>query len=513
MAEQTTTDIHTDAHIEKVTAPDRKSDQLDDQAIDEEQIVLEALLNKEDGRLQAMFPRDKPGLRAYGAALAGGFAIVPIFLLAFTVAIYLVMSGVPNWVPVLAGLVVTFLLWLLISTAMIPLAARDKANSRSYGMLVSRLSQLETRLQIIQASHQKFSLYQRIALEEAYGNFQELDAMLYDSTSRLPWVLGIGYVVAWFKLHRAEEALMDVEPVEMVVREAYHDHLAISNSKMSNANDLLDRLHIAVKTLDPGMADAVSSATPLADVAAHLKDIAGDLKEVKGKLQKPTKETAEEDHQQDDQAHKDDHDHAPGTPGKEDNARVTIREIRRTLNEYRDQLWDNIIRGRNRLMGGIFITGFATYVLLCVALLASTSPGNGIRPAILAATAYYIVGAVAGLFGTIYRESNANASDSSDSDDYGLTLARLIATPLLSGLAGLAGAFLYSIIILQVAQITASTASLSSIFSLNRIDYLIAAALAGYAPSIIVQGLQQRTNKYLSALQSSKASDGANSDD
>jgi hypothetical protein len=512
MAEQITTDVHTDVHIEKVTVPDRKSEPLDEQPVVDEQAVLAALLEKEEqGRLQAMFPHDRPRLRAYGAALAGGFAIVPIFLLAFTVAAYLVISGMPSWVPVLAGLVVTLLLWLLISIAMIPLTAHDKANTLSYGMLVSRLSQLETRLQVIQASGKKFSLYQRIALEEAYDNFQELDALLYESTARLPWVLGVGYVVAWFKLHRAEEALMEVEPIEMVVREAYHDHLALTNSKMSNVGEMLDRLHTAVKTLDPAMADVVYSSTPLADVAESLNGLTEELKEVEGQLKKLTKETAEQDHQQNDQPPKAAHGHSSGAPSDEDNARITIREIRRTLNEYRDQLWDSLIRGRNRLMGGIFITGFATYVLLCVALLASPSTGSGIRPAILAATAYYIIGGVAGLFGTIYRESTANASDSSDADDYGLTLARLIGTPLLSGLAGLAGAFLYSILILQVAQVTASTASLSSIFTLNRIDYLIAAALAGYAPSIIVQGLQQRTNKYISALQSSKASDGGDS--
>jgi hypothetical protein len=367
------------------------------------------------------------------------------------------------------------------------------------------LSQLETRLQVIQATRKKMALYQLIALEEAIANFQELDAMLYESTARLPWVLALGYVVAWFKLHRAEEALMEVEPVEMVVREAYHDYLALSNSKLSNANTLIDKLHEAVEVLDPDMARVVCSSTPLADVN-------DELKEISGQVQKVSQLITEQDNSPAGKPARQPAERSSTSPTVEANARVTIREIRRTLNEYRDSNWDSLIRGRNRLMGGIFITGFTTYILLSIALLAASAPSGGAlgaRPAILAAAAYYLVGAVAGLFGTIYRESTGNDSSNSDADDYGLTLARLIGTPLLSGLAGVAGALLYSSVVIQVAQ--SSQLTLSGIFTLNRVDYLVAAAPAGYAPSLIVQGLQQRTNKYISALQSSKASDGSGS--
>lgn len=517
MTEQTTTDVVADvitnSHIEKITFPDRKSDHLEDQSTDDERAVLEAMLDKEEqGRLKHMFPRDKVHWRAYGAALVGGFAIMPIIALALTIAFYLVSPGAQGWISVLGGLGVTCAVWLLLALPMRHLTARDRVNSHSYGMLISRLSQLETRLQVIQATKKTFAHYQLIALEEAYGNLQELDAMLYESTSRLPWVLGLGYVVAWFKLHRAEEALIEAEPVEVVVRGAYHDHLAITNSTISNCDDLLDKLHEAVEILDPAMGQVICSHTPMADVAEGLRNITNQLKEVGAHVQQVSQQiTNQDNHQHASPAHED-REHASGAPSDEANARLTIREIRRTLNEFRDSNWDSLIRARNRLMGGIFITGIATYVLLSVTLLAASSASGGdlsARSPILAAAAYYIVGAIAGLFSTIYREATGSDPKVADNDDYGLTLARLIGTPLLSGLAGIAGALLYSTAVIQVAQSTQLT--LPAIFTLNRLDYLIAAALAGYAPSIIVQGLQQRSNKYISALQNSKASDGTTS--
>jgi hypothetical protein len=482
------------------------SRQAGDDDDDDEREILEALLKK--GTRQ-MFPRNMKRLRAYGSALTGGFAIVPTFALALTVALYLVTSSLASWIPVLLGIAATCILWLILSIPMSFLTAPDKVNTRSYGLLVSRLSQLETRLLVIQTQKQKLKLYQRIALEEAFTNFQELDAMLYESTARLPWVLGLGYVVAWFKIHRAEEALMEVEPKEMVVREAYHDYLAISDSYIRKSDEMLDRLHKAVKTLDPGMADTVPSSIYLADMVEELKAIEGQIQNI------PQQHGTNHENKQDNQA-KPAHEQSTDARDDEANARVTIRVIRRALNEYRDLLWGNLIRARNRLMGGIFITGFTTYVLLCITLL-SVSPVNGNadgeRSAILAAAVYYLVGAIAGLFGVIYRESTTRTSSSTDADDYGLTLARLIGTPLLSGLAGIGG-----VLVLQIASSTATNASLSStltlssIFTINRLDYLIAAALFGYAPSMIVRNLQQRTSKYLSGLQSSKASDTGDSD-
>ena len=152
-------------------------------------------------------------------------------------------------------------------------------------------------------------------------------------------------------------------------------------------------------------------------------------------------------------------------------------------------------------MASIFVTGFVTYALLCTVVLAivhTNSASSTERNTLLAAVVFYIVGAISGLFGRMNSESKAN----SGGDDFGLSLGRLISTPLISGLAGIGGAFLYSILILQV--VPGSPATLSTIFTVNRLDYLIAAAVIGFAPNLLMKGLQ--ANKYVSALQSSQTS-------
>jgi len=87
-------------------------------------------------------------------------------------------------------------------------------------------------------------------------------------------------------------------------------------------------------------------------------------------------------------------------------------------------------------------------------------------------------------------------------DDYGLSLARLTATPLLSGLADVGGVLLFSTLLFEP-----TTGSGPKIFVLNQPDYIIAAAFFGLTPNLIIRGLQQRSEKYISALQSSNAAE------
>jgi hypothetical protein len=526
------------SHSERSTHPGHPvaPDDMADAVHDSEELErLEAMYAREQqgrGRVHDMYPRDKRRLRAYGATLAAGTTILPLVALVFTITLYFALPGVTGWITLLAGLLATLASWLIIALPLQFLTSRDKVNTRSYGLLVSRLNQLETRLSLLQSlPHRKLEEYQQIALEEAYDNFQVLDTMLYESTARLPWVLGMGYAVAWETLHRAEEALIEAEPVEMVAREAYHDRMAIANSSMTNCNDLLDKLHDAVKLLDPGMGSVVASSSSSADVIEEVQEVEESVQKVGTQLktvgqnvqrieQYLQKLVEEQDHQaklsedpidtsNGDRHASGDESGDKGDKADEARARGTLREIRRTLNEYRDQLFSGILRGRNRLMGGVFITGFATYVLLGVAILATGLPGSssqGEQAALLAATVYYVVGTIAGLFSAIYRQSTVqtDAATRTDVDDYGLTIARLISTPLLSGLAGIGGAVIYSTLVIQASSSASFT--LPAIFNLNRLDYLIAAAAFGFAPGLLFQGLQQRDNSYISALQSSKAS-------
>src|SRR5260370_24937381 len=108
----------------------------------------------------------------------------------------------------------------------------DVCSSDLYGLLTCRLSQLEARLHEINTPDQNgkpkhWADYQLVALKEARDQVEDLNSQLHRYPAGLQWVLGLGYVNAWSKLHRAEEALIEVEPVEMVIRGALHDKLSI----------------------------------------------------------------------------------------------------------------------------------------------------------------------------------------------------------------------------------------------------------------------------------------------
>ena len=434
--------------------------------------------------------------RGYGSALIMGLPVLPIVASAVTIGIYLSNPSAPGWVSVLYGVVFTYIGWWLISLLLIPLTSPSNANSHSYGLLESRLNQLETRLYVIRndtPDEKQLPEYQQVALNEAFDKLQEITEDLYESNTRLPWAMGYGYINAWGKLHRAEEALVEVEPEEMTMRGAMHDKMAIAGSQISNRDELLTKLRYAVKKLDPTMSNLFKPAAVAAPSEGENADIQ--------KLQQDVKVIAQHLHL--DLGGEGDHTATPKTRASHDGedparARLTLREVRRSLNEYRDHLWEGLVRARNNLLGVTFVTGLGTYILLCVAILA-LSPVNGSLPAdhttIIAAVAYYMLGAIAGLFGRISQASIANIAV----DDYGLSLAQIISRPLYSGLAGIGGV-LVSSTLLSIG----TPNGLQGIFTLSRPDLLIAAAAFGLTPNLIASGMQNQTNKLLSALRNSK---------
>ncbi len=438
----------------------------------------------------------KIGLKAYGGSVAAGIWVVPIFTSAVTLGLYLspplpiFAQPAPNWYPVVFGMLLSYSVCAIVALFLCYFATAEGANIGSYGVLTSRLCQLEARLSVINAPDaegkpKKFAEYQRVALKEAYDNFADLKNYLYRYPAGLHWVLGIAYIIAWGKLHRAEEALIEVEPVEMVIRGAMHDKLSIQDSKLSNRDELLKKLRRAIKELNPAIEREFKTYQPEEDdeeihkLKHHIKEIAIAVKvqiDLDGDLVNKSESNQ------------------VISPEAEARARLTVREVRRTLNEFRDRLWEGLVRARNHLRSTTFVTGFVTHLLLGVVIMSSVVTSIG-RDQILAATVFYIVGAMMGLFSRIYRESLTSTAV----DDYGLSLARLIATPLLSGLAGVGGVLLFSTFVFE--SITFPT---SNIFRLDRPDYIIAAAFFGLAPYLIIRSLQQRSEKYISALKSSK---------
>ena len=180
----------------------------------------------------------------------------------------------------------------------------------------------------------------------------------------------------------------------------------------------------------------------------------------------------------------------------ENEARSALREIRRTLNEYRDNLWEGLIRSRNRLMMIITITGFITYILLCIPIVRNIDASY-----VVAATIFFLVGAIVGLFNRLYLETKVDNAV----NDFGLSMARVIATPLLSGLSAVSSV----LIITMIAGATQNNLKLpddfTSIYSINP-WHILMAAIFGLAPGLLIGMLQQKAESYKSDIKSSKSS-------
>jgi hypothetical protein len=194
-------------------------------------------------------------------------------------------------------------------------------------------------------------------------------------------------------------------------------------------------------------------------------------------------------------------------------ARNVLRDVRRTIDEYRDNLWEGLVTSRNILIGTATITSLLTYVLLCFAIITNASPAS-----ISAAIAFYLVGAAVGLFGRLYDESKVE----NVAQDYNLTLARIIVTPLLAGIAGVVGVLLAALVSVtllksalpQTPGSAASQLTLLDSFDIQRntLGLLIAAAFA-LTPNLLINTLKKKANDFTDQLQSTSASQRTTSND
>lgn len=395
-------------------------------------------------------------------------------------------------------------------------ATAEGASPYSYGLLHSHLCQLKARLgaenaedglpKAMSVKELQTSLTvegehtHTIAptpLREAFNSYVEACLVLYGTPTGLRWVWGTGYINTWNMIHQAEEALIEVEAEESAIRDAIHDQLSLQGSNLSNRDSLLEKLIQAVNDLRPESAVFFKEHQPNAELirvsealenhSRVLAQVVNSINSLEGahhitmKLESPSPTR-----------------HDAKTQAR---ARIALREVRATLNDYRDTIWDGLIRSRNQLLGAITVTSLVTHILLCITLLNINSSE---RSAMLGAATFYMVGAMAGLFGRFYKESTTDRV----LNDYGLSLARLVATPLLSGLAGIGGVLIISMLYTTLTKTdTGGAPSLSNIFQLADPRNLLAAAIFGLTPNLIVSSLQQRAEKYVNALLSSKSAE------
>ena len=474
--------------------------------------------------------RLRENLTCYGASLAMTGVMVPFVASVVMVGVYLALPyafiPVPllnigpdsKWYAIAASTIFTLLLWLIGALACLRFATAESANPRSYGLLKSRLCQLKANLGIADSDDELKALEEKygdiklavgkikdlqpknvggatcdsnqVAQTDAYACYIDIRKMLQQYPASLVWALGTGYNSAWSLLHHAEEALIEWECVPEVIRGAIHDKLAIQGSAISDKDELLDKLARAVTTLDP--AAVVYLKDHQSKESSELDQLAEAFK------QKAIKQIRAENGLDDDASKGVD-------PKAKLMARAALREVRSTLNSFRDKSWEGIVRARNKLLASIAVTGTVTHILLGITILTSHMP-NTIHPAsaLMAATAFYLIGAVTGLFGRFYHESIA----SNAVDDFGFSIARLVATPLLSGLAGIGGVLFTVMFAVLGGPVSSGKVTLESIFNLDP-KLFLAAAIFGLTPNLLIKGLQEKGRKYESDIESSKAAEPA----
>ncbi|MBO0780186.1 MAG: hypothetical protein J2P37_15285 [Ktedonobacteraceae bacterium] len=464
--------------------------------------------------------------RAYGGMLVAMGMLLPLTASIVTLAIFMFLppSSGSNWSTLLFGAVFTYLGWLIVSAFFAYFASAEGANTRSYYMLRSRLYGLKARLGIIDGPDgrpQPMTLEEMqeavgmepsgnvIALREAYAAYAVINDILLDSHTGLAWILGIGYINSWSMIHRAEEALIEIEPLESVIGGAMHDQNCIQDSKMGNRHELLEKLTHAVKDLDPLALPYFNSQLIDRSRDALLNKVIQTTRTTSKRLEQLAQAVQKVDDSLQIDQQPEEHvepltERMPGSPEMQAHARIALREVRTALNEYRDNLWESLVRTRNRLLGTILLMGLVTHAMLSVAIMTNSNDTN--RPLILGAAVYYLVGAVAGLFGRFYKELVSPSSV----DDYHLSLVRMIATPILSGLAGVGGVLIGTLLygtLLGVRFSVLHQLSIKEILHPSQSYYLLAAAIFGLAPNLLIKVLQQKAEEYVTSLRLSKSSE------
>ena len=425
----------------------------------------------------------------------GGLVLVagttPLFFLAALLTVIIYYSPLPSSSPIqwlgpsdiviILGLISTFILWLLLALLCRRFATAKRGRPSAYDLLKTEYTVLKNRLDAADQAAQEggqsatHKVQENVELIKA-GEIARADirSNLRDFVTTLnrdglSWVLYTGYVSMWDRLNKAGEAMIDLLPTQTIIEGAIYDKLRLHKSAVPEWENLEKNLDNDINFLLSHENEKVKNGKE-GDAEAHQGGAAGKPKASQDKEKPKSKNEAIGD----------------------------IRNTRSAINKYNNERWGQLVRARNRLLGIAFLAAFFIYFILVIALLVPLVPISASRPNIIEnAIVFFLVGAIVGLFYRLYSEWSVKDTVSEE-DDYGLTMARVIVIPLVSGLAALVGILL----------LTSATGSINDIYKFS-LENLVFAAVLGFAPNTVFDKLTAKQKEIQKQINSTSVADHA----
>jgi hypothetical protein len=377
-----------------------------------------------------------PGLAALGA--------VSLFLLEDTWSTFLNSTGSRAF---LWGSLLGVGAWLLLALPLRSMSTARGACRSAWGELDQHREALRSRYDRIRSAGGLAG-----PLSEAEQAIGRIDARLDGGVGSSDWIWATGYISTWQDIHRGDQALVEAASTDAdtVVAHAMHDYLRMQGSTIPRDRELLQVLLDATDAIAPGALAPLGVRPPAGGSASPISKSAAPL---------------------------------------------MLREVRRTINEFRDEARCGLVRARDQLAVTVGATGVLTWLLIGLALTAGAS-----RDEVIAGSAFYLVAGLVGLFRQLQL---ASARETVSGEDFNLAAVRLIHAPLFSGIAGVAG-----VVVTRLGTSGDATA-LSSIFNIgaNRLGLLVAAVF-GLTPNLLTANLHSKAEAYKSDLKSSDAAQG-----
>lgn len=447
------------------------------------------------------------GRGSYTAALIGTAVFVPIFTLIANIALYFVEADTLFWrgresvsdkarngTNILAAFSIGLILWWLFALWSRRFTTAATANAGVYGDLRELLTDLSAR--IPETPPCPTDPVTMAAYHQAIAHRDAIAAELGSTDGAIRWVSATGYTNVWKSIHRLQEALIIFDTQDEVIAGALRDEWRLKGSGIDQADEVMTTLRYALTGF--GLPPVPGMVPPL-------------------------------------------------PPPSPERARALLSKVRYVIDEFRDTRREGLVRARNRLLGTGLMAGLATNLLLAFVILALHDDVDQ-RTRIVTAGVLFFVGAIIGLFNRLYLDGHTDTGV----EDFGLSTARLISTPLASGLAAVFGVLVSVLLpglldgVLPVstppaatpatsaitapspqatlsglsgqvvplasqpapaAQPPAKTVSLGDVFDVQRYPFeVVLAAIFALTPGLLITRLQRQTDKFKADLTSTQAS-------